>query len=99
MPSHCRTLSLFPLIIFLILPLIFEILLIVTILAEIFLLEHEEAMTEITCLEINQPLRVKCKALISCFKMKMWTGRTSGRTTKANYITGIYPITFLNHSL
>ena len=99
MPSHRCSFSLFPLVILLVLCLIIKILLIIAVQAEVLLLEDKKAVTEISGLEIDEPLRIESESLISCLEMKMWSCRTSGRAAKTDNITSIHPVSFLNHSL
>ena len=99
MPSHRGKLCLLALVILLVLEFVFEILLVVAVWAEVLLLQNEETMAEFACLEIHKPLRIECKALISCFKMKMRSGRASGRTSETYNISSVHPVTHLNHSL
>ena len=94
MESHCRPFSFFPPVILLVFEFIFKILLIIAVRTEILLLQDEEPVTQVSSLEVDKPLGIKGKALLTGFKMKMRTGRAAGRATESNDIPGIYPLIF-----
>ena len=72
-PAHSLSFSiLFP-VILLILHLIIKVLLIIAVDAEVLLLKDKEPMAELALLEVNQPLRIECIALIPCLEVKMRT--------------------------
>ena len=98
-PAHCLSFGVFLLVFFVILDLVFEILLVVAVYTEIFLLQYEQAMTEFSFLEVYEPLRIECVTLVSCLEVEVRTGRTSGRAAISYDITGIDPVVFLDESL
>ena len=71
MPAHRRTLRFLSLVILLIFPLVLEILSIVAVYIEILLLENEQTMTQFSCLEVYEPLRIECKTVVSSLLMVM----------------------------
>ena len=95
-PAHCLSFCVFLLVFFVILDLVFEILLVVAVYTEIFLLQYEQAMTEFSFLEVYEPLRVEGISLVSGLEVEMRTGRTSGRAAISYDVTGIDPVVFLD---
>ena len=74
---HRCLFSIFCSILFLILHLILEILLIVAVYIEVFLLQDEEPVTQVTCLDVDEPLRIKSLTVVAGLKMEMRAGRTA----------------------
>ena len=56
-------------------------------------------MTELSFLEVYEPLRVEGVSLVSGLEVEMRTGRTSGRAAISYDVTGIDPVVFLDESL
>ena len=72
-PAHCLSFSIFFLILLIVQDLVLEILLIVTVNIEVFLLQYEETVAKLSFLEVDKPLRVKCISLISGLEMEVRT--------------------------
>ena len=70
-PAHCLSFRIFLLVFFLVLHLVFKILLIVAVDAEVLLLKDEETVTELAFLEVDKPLRIECIALVSCLEVEV----------------------------
>lgn len=49
-------------------------------------------MTQLSALEVNEPLRIEGEALVSCLEMQMRTGRAACRAAETYDIAGIDPI-------
>ena len=94
-PAHGLSFCIFLLVIFGILHLVLEVLFVIAIYVEVFLLQDKETVTEYALLEIDEPLRVEGEAVVAGLEMEMRACRTSCRAAKSYDITGIYPVSCL----
>ena len=60
-----------------VLHLVLEVLLVIAVDIEVFLLEDEEPVTELARLEVDEPLRIEGKAVVACLEMEMRPRRTA----------------------